>query len=294
VSGPPKNSTSVAATALLGCSRFSGYTVAVMSDDGRDLATQSYADLWVPRLIPYYDDFVQKTAPRPGERVLVTSVGCAAHLRAVSHAMEEQGVLVATDSSPTMIEMARESLASMDIRMPVQLQATEAGDTLDRQWDLILDAFGLWHLPDRGHALRQWRNALAHDGQLGVLVWGPPDPEGPFEKLAIALRITEPTIGELAKAWHLAERQPMRDLLHQAGFKLVRHATVRHTMEFASAEGFFAAVVKGWISMRGWNRLGAQRTARVAEAFFSLLDPPSPSSPLVFAPSATIAIADPA
>ena len=265
-----------------------------MPDDCWDRAAQPYADFWVPRLIPYYDDLVQKSVPRAGERVLVTSVGPGAELRAIAMAMGQQGQLAATDPSPAMIEACREGLADMDIRMPVQLEVTDACDTLGRQWDLILSAFSLWQLPDRLDALRRWGRAVQPGGRVGLLVWGPPDPGGPFEKVSLALQQSEPAVGELVKAWNLAARQPMRDLLDQAGLKLVRHATVRHEMEFVSADGFFAAMSRGCSFLRVVDRLGVQRTERVAQTFFALLDPPSPQTPLVFAPSATVAIAEPA
>ena len=264
-----------------------------MPDDCLHREAQCYADLWVPRLLPYYEDFVCKSAPKAGERVLIASVGPGAALRAVTNAMDGRGELAATDSSPAMIEMSRDELSDTNAQMPIRLEVTDAHDTLNRQWDLILHSFRLWDLPDQLGTLRCWRRAVEPAGRVALLVWGPSDPESPFEKLSIALRQTEPTVAPLDNAWHIAARQPMRNLLGQAGLKLVRHATVRHPMEFASAEGFFAAMTKEFQLLRIVQRLGTKRTARVADAFFALLDPPSPRTPIAFAPSATIVIADP-
>lgn len=264
-----------------------------MPDDCWDHAVQPYADFWVPRLIPYYDDLVQKAVPRPDERVLVTSVGPGAELRAVALAMEQRGQLAATDASPAMIQAARKALEAAEVHMPVQLEVAEAFDTLGRPWDLILSAFSLWQLPDRRSTLQRWARAVQPDGRIGILVWGPPDPDGPFEKVSAALQQVEPALGELVKAWELAARQPMRDLLEDAGLKLIRHATVRHDMEFASAEGFFAAMRRGCSFLRVCDKLGSQRTERVAEAFYDRLDPPSSRTPLTFAPSAAVAVAEP-
>jgi ubiquinone/menaquinone biosynthesis C-methylase UbiE len=265
-----------------------------MPDDCWDRAVQSYADFWVPRLIPYYDDLVQKSVPKPDERVLVTSVGPGAELRAVALAMEQKGALFATDPSPAMITAARRGLTDAEVGMPVSFEVTDAFDTLGRQWDLILSAFSLWQIPERRATLQKWGRAVQPRGRIGILVWGPPDPDGPFEMVSAALQQVEPAIGELVKAWELAARQPMRDMLADAGLKLIRHATVRHDMEFASAEGFFAAMRSGCSFLRVCDKLGAERTERVAEAFFAQLDPPSSRTPLAFAPSAAIAIAEPA
>lgn len=264
-----------------------------MPDDSWDRAAQSYADFWVPRLIPYYDDLVQKSVPKPDERVLVTSVGPGAELRAIALAMQQRGTLVATDPSPKMVASARRGLTDAEITMPVEITVTDASDTLGRRWDLILSAFSLWQLPDRRETLRKWRQAVSPGGRIGILVWGPPDPDGPFEKVSAALQKVEPALGELVKAWDFAAREPMRDMLDEAGFKLIRHAAVRHEMDFASAIGFFAAMRSGYSLLRYCDKLGPERTELVAEAFFEQLDPPSPYTPLVFSPSAAVAVAEP-
>lgn len=264
-----------------------------MPDDCWDRAAQSYADFWVPRLIPYYDDLVQKCVPKPDERVLVTSVGPGAELRAIALAMKHKGEIFATDPSPAMIEAAKEVTGDAELGMPVHFEVADAADTLGRRWDLILNAFSLWQLPERRTTLAKWGRALQPGGRIGLVVWGPPDPDGPFEKVSAAVQKVEPAIGELVNAWVLAARQPMRDMLEEAGLKLIRHAIVRHDMEFVSAEGFFAAMRSGCSFLRVCDRLGAQRTERVAAAFYEQLDPPSPKTPLCFAPAAAVAIAEP-
>ncbi len=264
-----------------------------MPDDCWDRASQSYADFWIPRLIPYYDDLVQKCVPKPDERVLVTSVGPGAELRAIALAMQQKGFLVATDPSKEMVARAKRGLIDAEIVMPVTFETTVALDTLGKQWDLILSAFGLWQLPERRATLKQWTRALAPGGRIGIVVWGPPDPDGPFEKVSVAIQKVEPTIGELTKTWDLAGRQPMRDMLEEAGLKLIRHAIVRHEMDFASAEGFFSAMRSGCSFLRACDKMGSERTERVAEAFYEQIYPPSSRTPLVFSPSAAVVIAEP-
>ena len=264
-----------------------------MPDDCWDRAAQSYADFWAPRLIPYYDDLVQKVAPKPGQRVLVTSAGPGAELRAVALAMQNRGELTATDPSGEMIDKARFNVAGADLEMPVSFEVTEANDTLGKEWDLILNFFGLWQLPDRRETLRAWARALDPNGHVGILAWGPPDPEGPFELVSASLQQLEPELGELTKARELAAREAMANLLEEAGLRLLRHAIVRHPMEFVSAQGFFRALCHGCSFLRVVEKLGAERTQRVAESFYTRLDPPSPRTPLAYSPAAAIAIAEP-
>ena len=257
-----------------------------------DQAVPHYLDFWVPRLIPYHEDLIRKSVPRPGERVLVSSVGPGAELLPISEAMEGRGELVATDSSARMIEQARASLGPAEIKMPVELRVAEASDTLGRKWDLIINAFSLWLFEDRLGTLRAWREALAEGGRVALLDWGPPDPDGPFELVGAALRDLEPELGELTRRREQAGREAMSAMLAQAGLQLVRHAVVRNVMEFGSAEGFFRALCSGCSYIRFVETLGHERLETIANAFYSRLVPPSPRTPLSFAPAASIAIAE--
>ncbi|MCU0691924.1 MAG: methyltransferase domain-containing protein, partial [Polyangiaceae bacterium] len=175
-----------------------------MPDTYWDRAAQAYHDFWVPRLIPYYDDLVQKSVPKPGERVLVTCAGPGGELLAVARAMEGTGTLVATDTSREMLALARRCLADADPQMAVTLKQAEANDTLGARWDLILSAFSLWQLPGRRETLASWRSALRDEGRVGLLVWGPPDPAGPFEMVAQALLEMEPALADASKTRELA------------------------------------------------------------------------------------------
>jgi O-methyltransferase/aklanonic acid methyltransferase len=257
-----------------------------------DRVVARYQDLWVPRLIPYHEDLVRKSAPRPGERVLVTAVGPGAELLPVSRAMAEQGVLAATDPSEAMIEAARVGVRDAEIGMPVDLRVADAQETLGGKWDLVLSAFGLWHMRERIGALRAWHDALLDGGRVGVLVWGPPDPEGPFELVGAALHDVDTELAEETKLRELAAREPLGELLEAAGLRMVRHAVVRHTMVFGSAEGFLQALWSGSGFIRVCDELGGERLERLSESFYAKLDPPGPRTPLSFAPAAAIAIGE--
>lgn len=263
-----------------------------MSNDCWDRAAQQYADFWVPRLIPYHHDLVRKCAPRPRERVLVTSVGPGAELLPLSRALQNQGVLAATDPSEAMIVHARDTVVASEIALPVELRVADANDTLGQRWDLIINAFSFWQLPNRLDTLRAWRNALTYGGRLALLVWGPPDPSGPFEQAGAALREAEPDVAHETHLLDYAARQPMAEMLSHAGLRLVLHAVVRHPMEFPSAEGFFRAMCNGGSFLHVCKLLGTERMRKVETCFYSRLTPPSPRTPLAFAPAATIAIAE--
>jgi ubiquinone/menaquinone biosynthesis C-methylase UbiE len=259
-----------------------------------DRAAPRYLDFWAPRLIPYHEDLVQKASPKPGQRVLVTAAGPGVELIPISRAMQGQGVLAATDPSEKMIEQARRVLTESDIGMKVEFAKTDASDTLGHKWDLIVNAFGLWQIRQRHKVLRGWREALAQGGSVAILAWGPPDPDGPFEMVESAFRDLEPEAAAVSRLRELAGREAMGALLAESGLRLVRHAVVRNTMEFGSAEGFVDALCSGCSLVQIAEAVGTDRLQRVAQAFYAKLSPASPRTPLLFAPSASIAIAEPA
>ncbi len=262
-----------------------------MADDCWDRAAQSYFDFWVPRLIPYYEDLVQKAGPRPGERILVTTAGPGAELIALAQALKGKGTVVATDSSPAMIERAKEAAAAAELALPITFAVADARDTMGAKWDLVLSSFGLWQFEDRVDVLRAWSEALTVDGRVGILEWGPPDPTGPFELVDDSLRSIEPEVAEVTRLRELAAREPFAELLGEAGLRMVRHAVVRHRMDFGSAEGFFKALCAGCSYLQVCDQIGDDRTNRVADTFYARLTPPSPRTPLSFEPAASIAIA---
>jgi len=271
--------------------RHGRYVELPMAEDCWDRAAQSYLDFWVPRLIPYYEDLVQKAGARAGERVLVPAVGPGGELIALASAMKGQGSIVATDASPVMIEHAKAAAKAAEIAVPITFEVADASDVLGEKWDLILSAFGLWQLEERTAALRSWCEALTDEGRVALLEWGPPDPTGPFELVDDSLRSLEPDAGEVTKLRELAAREPLGELLSDAGLRMVRHAVVRYRMEFGSAEGFFKALCAGCSYLQVCEDIGQDRTRRVADSFYARLSPPSMRTPLSFEPAASIAIA---
>lgn len=257
-----------------------------------DGAASPYFDLWVPRLIPYHEDLVRRAVPRPGERVLVTAAGPGAELLPISRALAGRGELVATDSCPEMIAHARSEATKAEIQMPLELRVADASDTLGRKWDLILSSFGLWQLEDRILVLRAWRDALADGGRVAVLEWGPPEPHGPFELIGQALETVAPDLAAVQRTHGLASRESMGEMLSSAGLQMVRHAVVRNLMAFGSAEGFLQTMCLGGPFVKFADALGRDRTQRIGEVFYAMIEPPSARTPLSFSPAASIAIAE--
>jgi threonine dehydrogenase-like Zn-dependent dehydrogenase len=253
-----------------------------------DRAAAGYVEEWVPRFVPYHLDLVHEMALRPGDRVLVTSAGPGAEVLAVARAIGETGFVRATDKSAEMVRICREQMERA--RLPTAIECAEADATEARggPWDAVLCAFGLWQLPSRVDAIRAWSNALAPHGKVGVITWGPSDPDGPFQLLGACLRELEPTVAVPDPHVH-AERDAMAAMFAEGGLAMVRHTVVRHTLSFRSAEAFVRAMREACTWRRIWEDLGDARLERVAARFYERVG--GPGAPLSFEPPATLAIA---
>jgi SAM-dependent methyltransferase len=253
-----------------------------------DRAAAGYLEEWVPRFVPYHLDLVREMALRERDRVLVTSSGPGAEVLAVARAIGEAGFVRATDKSAEMVRICREQMDRARLSTSIECAEADAIDAHGGPWDAVLCAFGLWQLPSRVDALRAWRTALAPHGKVGVITWGPSDPEGPFTLLGACLREIEPSMA-VPDPHVEAERDAMAAMFSTAGLAMVRHTVVRHTLSFRSAEAFVRAMREACTWRRIWEELGDERLERVAARFYEYVG--GPTTPLSFEPPATLAIA---
>jgi ubiquinone/menaquinone biosynthesis C-methylase UbiE len=253
-----------------------------------DRAAAGYLEEWVPRFVPYHLDLVHEMALREGDRVLVTSSGPGSEVLAVARAVGPQGMVRATDRSAEMVRICREQMERARLAAPIECAQADASEAAGGPWDAVICAFGLWQLDTRVQALRAWAGALTPRGKVGVITWGPSDPDEPFDQLANSLRELEPD--HAVPTPHVeAERDAMASMFAAAGLTMVRHTVVRHTLSFASAEAFVKALREACTWRRIWEELGEARLERVASRFYDRVG--GPSNPVSFDPPATIAIA---
>jgi threonine dehydrogenase-like Zn-dependent dehydrogenase len=253
-----------------------------------DRSAAGYLEEWVPRFVPYHLDLVREMAIRPGDRVFVASAGPGAEVLAVARVVGDRGFVRATDKSFEMVRICREQTERARLPAPIECDVGDASDARGGPYDGVVCAFGLWQLQARGEALAAWRSALAPNGKVGVITWGPTDPAEPFAKLSALLHELEPAC-QLPDPHVQAERGAMAAMFEQAGLVMVRHTVVRHTLGFKSAEGFVRAMQEACTWRRVWEELGEARLERVAARFYEWCG--GPDKPLSFDPPATLAIA---
>jgi ubiquinone/menaquinone biosynthesis C-methylase UbiE len=170
----------------------------------------------------------------------------------------------------------------------VHCDVAEANDTQGGPWDAIVCAFGLWQIERRAEALQAWQGALSPRGKVGIVTWGPPEADDPFEVLGRVLTEVEPTFARHNSRAD-AVRAAMEAMFAEADLSMVRHTIVRHVLGFPSAERFVRAMREGCTWRKTWEELGDVRMERVARAFYEWAG--GPDVPLSFAPPAALAIA---
>ena len=252
-----------------------------------DRAAKRYIEEWVPRFVPYHLDLVRELALTEGQRVLVTRCGPGAEVLAVARAVGDQGRVRATDPSAELIKICDDQVKKAGFTA-VTCERAEPGDVGAGGWNAIVCAFGLWTVEDRPTVLKSWASSLAPHGKVGVLTFGPPDESDPFEILARALRELEPNA--VTKPPRIeADRESFARTFEDGGLALVRHTTLRHTVTFATAEDFTSAIREGRTWRNVWEELGPERMGQVTARFYEQVG--GPMAPLVFEPTATLAIA---
>jgi SAM-dependent methyltransferase len=252
-----------------------------------DRAAAGYLEEWVPRFLPYHTDLVGELALRPGQHVLVVSAGPGAEVVAVARAVGELGHVRATDASDEMVRLCAERVKAAGLEH-VECVVADAADVAGGPWDAIVCAFGLWQIAERAKVLRSWSLALAPNGKIGIVTWGPTETDDPFERLRAFLEELEPGQGS-SRARIDAEREGIESLLGTARLGMVRHTVVRHVMSFRTAESLVRAVREACTWRRVWEEIGDTRMARVATAFYAWAG--GPDAPVTFSPPATVVIA---
>jgi SAM-dependent methyltransferase len=263
-----------------------------------DRAAPGYLETWVPRFTPYHVDLVRELALNVGQRVLVVSAGPGAEALAAVRAVDLEGYVRVTDKSEEMIRLCRDRMdvAGFGNARSVRCEVADASDASGGPWDSVICAFGLWQLDGdpvhgatspRQIALRAWGEALGPSGKVGVLIWGPSEPDDPFERLFEALRGCEPKLAP-PRARVLAERDAMAALFESAGLAVVRHTVIRHPVVFPTAEAFVRAVRESCVWRRVWEEIGDVRMHKVALAYYEKNG--GPDAPVSFEPMATMVI----
>ena len=177
-----------------------------------------------------------------GQRVLDIATGSGEPAVTAARKVGPGGLVVATDQSPAMLELARERAAALGLRN-MKFVATSAEELAvdDRDFDAALCRWGLMFVGDLDAAVRRVGQLLAPGGRFATAVWGP------SEKVPM-ISLGDEAVRELAKLpppppgapgpLKLADPGPLERAFAAAGFKDVQVEPINVRFEFESAEAF--------------------------------------------------------
>jgi enediyne biosynthesis protein CalE5 len=188
------------------------------------------------------DRLVELGQVGPGDRVLDIASGSGEPGITAARKVGPSGLVVATDQSVAMLELARERAAALGLRN-IKFVETDAESLAveERDFNAALCRWGLMFVPDLDAAARRIAQLLATGGRFATAVWGPPD------KVPM-ISAADDVVRELAKLpppppgapspLKLADTTPLQRALSAAGFKDVRVEAINVRFEFESAEAF--------------------------------------------------------
>lgn len=188
------------------------------------------------------DRLVELARIQQGDRVLDIATGSGEPAVTAARKVGPRGLVVATDHSAAMLELARERAAALGLRN-LKFVETDA-ETLavaERDFDAVLCRWGLMFVADLDAAARRIAELLTAGGTFATAVWGP------AEKVPM-VSLGEEAVRQLAKlpplpndAPHplrLADTRLLERSLKSAGFKDIKVMSVNVSFEWQSAEAF--------------------------------------------------------
>jgi SAM-dependent methyltransferase len=188
------------------------------------------------------DRLVELAQLKAGHRVLDIASGAGEPAVTAARKVGDSGLVVATDQSPAMLDLARERAAALGIRnMKFTVTGAEELAVEGRDFDAALCRWGLMFVGDLDAAMRRLAQLLGASARFATAVWSTP------EKVPM-ISLGDDAVRTLAKLpqpppnapgpLKLADTTPLERALAAAGFQEIRVETLNVRFEFPSPEAF--------------------------------------------------------
>ncbi|CAN5208461.1 hypothetical protein BH09MYX1_BH09MYX1_34390 [soil metagenome] len=252
-------------------------------------ATSSYLDTFLPRFLPYHHDFAEQLGAKEGDRVLVPSCGPGTEAIAFARAVGDSGRVRATDPDASWGEFLAKRFKDAGLAARGSFDQSAVGETSSAPFSIIACAFSTLTRDEELHALESWRDALATNGKIGLMAWGPVDEGDPYELYLAAVGEHSVELSVKAQGETTVDRTSLGRLFEEAGLVMVRHTVIRHSQVFTTTEEFVDALVLALRWREDLLALGEVEVQKIRARFLELAG--GPGVALSFQPAATIAIA---
>ncbi|MDO8434096.1 MAG: methyltransferase domain-containing protein [Candidatus Binatus sp.] len=193
---------------------------------------------------PVSDRLVELARIKPGDRVLDIATGSGEPGITAARKVGASGLVIATDQSPAMLDLARERAAALGLR---NIRFVETGaeslDIEERNFDAAICRWGLMFVPGLDAVPRRVAQLLKPGATFATSVWGPPAKvplisTGDDEVRALTNLPAPPP--DAPSPVKLADTRPLEKALASAGFKDIRVEPINVRFEFDSPEAFTA------------------------------------------------------
>ena len=202
------------------------------------------AELYQRYLVPlitslWAADLVERSAPRPGERVLDVACGTGVVARLAAERIGT-GRVVGLDLNSGMLAVARTAAQNGGPKVEWHEASVHQMPFPDGTFDVILCQLGLQFFPDRARALAEMFRVLTPGGRLALSVFTAIERTPVAHALADALdRHLAPGASSIKRSEHtLSDGRLLENLVSAAGFKDVTVTSVTQMLRFPSPRDY--------------------------------------------------------
>lgn len=183
-------------------------------------------------------DLLDRLAVRPGQRVLDVACGTGIVARHAAERVGPEGQVTGVDLNPGMLAAARE--ASPTSAIVWEQASADALPLPDASVEVACCQQGLQFFAERSAALAELYRVTAPGGRIGLSVCRPLEHQPGYRPLVDGLRrhVGQPAADGMTSPFGFGHREPVRRLVHDAGFREVEMRIVIWPLRLASAEAF--------------------------------------------------------
>ena len=214
---------------------------------------EAYERYFVPRIFrPWAEVMLDALDVGEGEALLDIACGPGTVTKAAAARTGDMGVVVGTDISPEMVEVARATTPA-SARVRYEVASSDALPFADHEFDAIACQQGIQFFPDRAAAIAEMHRVLRPGGRAGLAAWSSID-DAPF--FAVARTVIGRAVPEVAQMLDrpILDRETLQRELEAGGFA-VNVTAVSLPLEF---ENGIEQAIEAMRGLPMWPTVAAQ------------------------------------